>query len=105
MIKEISVQELKSLIDNNEGYQLIDVRELFEYNKGNLRGLHIPMSEITGRLNEIDKQKKVIIYCRSGSRSLRTVAYLQQQHNFNNLYNLKGGVISWKKEIEPDFPL
>ncbi|MGE8379102.1 MAG: rhodanese-like domain-containing protein, partial [Sphingobacterium sp.] len=51
-MKEVSVQELKNKIDNNEDFQLIDVRESFEYEVSNLEGLNIPLS---GILIESDK--------------------------------------------------
>ncbi len=104
-MKEITVDELKYMLDTNTDIQLLDVREKFEYEKSNLNGLHIPMSQILGRLHEIDRNKMVIIHCRSGYRSLKTVVYLEQKFDFKNLYNLKGGLISWKRKIEPAFPL
>jgi sulfur-carrier protein adenylyltransferase/sulfurtransferase len=104
-MKEITVEELKELFDNDTDFQLIDVREKYEYDKSNLNGLHIPMSKIIERMDEIDKHKKVIIHCHSGYRSLKTVVYLEQNYHFNNLYNLKGGLIAWKKNIDPGFPL
>ena len=69
MIKEITVQELKEKLDNNEDFQLIDVRETFEYETSNLNGLNIPLGGILIEADQISQDKPVIIHCRSGKRS------------------------------------
>ena len=57
---------------------LIDVREVFEYESGNLGGKNIPMSELQTRMNEIPKEGEVILYCRTGSRSSYAIQVLSQ---------------------------
>jgi len=96
----MTVSELKEIIDNNEDFQLIDVREEHEYEQANINGLLIPMGEITSRFEEISKDKKVIIQCRSGVRSANVLAYLEQNLGYTNLYNLEGGIIAWAREID-----
>jgi rhodanese-related sulfurtransferase len=88
-MKEVSVQELKNKIDNNEDFQLIDVRESFEYEVSNLNGLNIPLSGILIEADKIAKDKPVIVQCRSGKRSAQAIMLLEQQ-GFDNLANLKG---------------
>jgi adenylyltransferase/sulfurtransferase len=75
-LKEITVQELKALVDGNVEYQLIDVREPFEYEIGNLNGELIPLSQIGTVANKISRDKKVIIHCRSGVRSANAIREL-----------------------------
>ncbi len=99
-MKEVTVTELKSMKDNNEDFQLIDVREPFEYKIANIGGELIPLASVPDHLDKIAKDKKVIIMCRSGARSGRIVDYLEQNYNLNNLYNLKGGVLAWADEID-----
>lgn len=100
-MKEISVQELKQKLDNKEDFQLIDVREDFEYEMSNLGGTLIPLGGILIESNKLDKTKPVVVMCRSGKRSAAAIMQLEQQ-GFTNLYNLKGGILAWAAEIDPD---
>jgi rhodanese-related sulfurtransferase len=99
-MKEISVLELKEKKDKAEDFQLIDVREDFEYEMSNLGGLLIPLGGILIEAEKIDKTKPVIIMCRSGKRSAAAIMQLEQL-GFTNLYNLKGGILAWADEIDP----
>lgn len=100
MVKEKTVQELKEMIEREENFLLIDVREPYEYAICNLNSTLIPMYDLPDNLDKIPHDKTVIIHCRSGARSERMVEYLQSAHNFNNLYNLKGGILAWANEID-----
>ncbi len=100
-MKEVTVQELKSMIDNNEDFQLIDVREPFEYEVSNLNGLNIPLAGILIEADKVSKDIPVIIQCRSGKRSAQAVMMLEQQ-GYTNLSNLQGGILAWKEEIDPE---
>lgn len=100
-MKEISVLELKEKIDNNEDFQLIDVREDFEYEMSNLGGTLIPLAGIMIESDKIAKDKPVIVQCRSGKRSAIAIMQLEQK-GFDNLYNLKGGILAWAEEIDPE---
>lgn len=104
-MREITVLELKQKIDSKEDFQLIDVREPFEYEMSNLDGLNIPLAGIILEADKISKDKPVYIQCRSGARSAAAVNQLEQQLGYTNLYNLKGGIIAWKAEFEPDMPI
>lgn len=103
-MKEITVLELKGLVDSKADFQLIDVREPHEYDICNLGGDLIPLSSIPDSINRIDRNKKVVIHCRSGARSGQAVAWLEKNHGFNNLINLKGGILAWANEVDPTFP-
>jgi len=100
-MKEITVQELKQKIDNKEDFQLIDVREDFEYEVSNLHGELIPLGGILIEADKISRDKPVIVHCRSGKRSAAAIMQLEQQFGFDNLYNLKGGILAWADEIDP----
>jgi rhodanese-related sulfurtransferase len=99
-MKEISVQELKEKIDNGEDFQLIDVREDFEYEMSNLGGVLIPLGGILIEADKVNKTKPVIMMCRSGKRSAAAIMQLEQM-GYTNLYNLKGGILAWADEIDP----
>ena len=103
-MKEVTVQELKKLMDSNTDFQLIDVREPHEYDICNLNGELIPMSDIPNNVDKIATDKQVVIHCRSGKRSGDMLLWLEKNHGLTNLYNLKGGILAWAKEIDPEFP-
>lgn len=100
-MQEISVQELKQKLDNKEDFQLIDVREEYEYEEANLNGELMPLNTVLAHADKISKDKPVIIHCRSGARSATAIALLERQFGFTNLYNLKGGILAWMREIDP----
>jgi rhodanese-related sulfurtransferase len=101
IMKEITVKELKEKMDKGEDFQLIDVREDFEYEMSNLGGVLIPLGGILIEAEQIAKDKPVIVQCRSGKRSAAAIAQLEQQFGFTNLYNLTGGILAWAEEIDP----
>ncbi len=95
MVKEITVQELKALMDEKKDFQLIDVREEFEYEVVNIGATLIPLGNIVLEEEKISKDKLVVIHCRSGARSAAAIMQLEQQFGFTNLFNLKGGILAW----------
>lgn len=99
-MKEITVLELKKLIDTQSDFQLIDVREVHEFEQANIGGEHIPMAEVPHQIERIQTTKQVVVHCRSGGRSGNIIQWLEKNHGFNNLYNLKGGILAWAKEID-----
>ncbi|GIV35922.1 MAG: molybdenum cofactor biosynthesis protein MoeB [Cyclobacteriaceae bacterium] len=100
-MKEITVHELKAMQEAGEDFQLIDVREPHENELANLGGELIPMAEVPRNLHRIARNKKVVIHCRSGGRSGNIIQWLEKNHGFENLYNLKGGILAWAREIDP----
>lgn len=104
IMKEVTAQELKELKNSGADFQLIDVREPYEYDICNLEGELIPMSEIPNNVDKISRDKKVVIHCRSGKRSGDMLLWLEKNHNFDNLYNLKGGILAWARDVDPEMP-
>jgi sulfur-carrier protein adenylyltransferase/sulfurtransferase len=104
-VPEITVQELKERIDEGKRPFLLDVREPDEFELVNLDGMLIPLGELPNRLDEIEayKDEPVVVHCRSGARSAKAVQFLQQ-HGFDEIYNLKGGILAWSREIDPSKP-
>lgn len=100
-LKEISVQELKALISSDTDFQLIDVREPYEYEISNIGGALIPLADIAQAKDRISRDKKVIIHCRSGKRSAEAIRELETLHHFDNLYNLTGGINAYAREVDP----
>jgi len=82
---------------------VVDVREANEVAAGKIRGaIHIPLAKLKERLSELDKykDKPVVMACRSGNRSSHAAGILRK-NGFNDVYNLKGGVMAWQHASLP----
>jgi rhodanese-related sulfurtransferase len=103
---EISVTELKSLLDSRPEIMLLDVREPWEFEAARIAGSrHIPMGEIPARFNqELDPESHIVVVCHHGVRSMNVTAWLRQQ-GFENVQSLRGGIDRWAREIDPSVPL
>ncbi len=99
-IKEITVQEFEQWINKGEDIQVIDVREPAEYELENIGALLIPLGTVMDRADEISRVKKVVIHCKSGGRSAKAIRELEEAYGFENLYNLKGGIVAIEKETD-----
>jgi len=100
-MRELTVQELNDWRNSGRPFVLIDVREPMEYETGNINGVSIPMGEVLQRINEIPREGDVVIHCKSGGRSGNVVRYLSSEMGYDNLYNLQGGMLAWKSQIDP----
>ncbi len=96
----ISVFDLKKRLDQGEELFLLDVRESFERDIVQLKSHSIPLKELSGRLQELDPQKEMIVYCHHGGRSQRAVDFLKEK-GFQNVKNLEGGIDAWASQIDP----
>lgn len=101
-VKEISVKELAEWRAGAKDFQLIDVRELYEYEIANIGGELIPLNTVLTKYENISRDKDVVIHCRSGKRSAKAILELEKSYGFNNLYNLKGGILAFADEIDPE---
>ncbi len=101
-MKQISVSELRDLMQTEIDLQIIDIRETYEFDYSNLgvNAVSIPMAEILDRLSEIQTSGKVVMHCRSGKRSEAMIDYLEVHYNFQNLHNLTGGILAWSEEVD-----
>lgn len=99
-VKSISISEFLELQNSNEPFQLIDVREDFEYDISNIDGLHIPLADVEDEVDQIVSDKKVIIHCKAGARSKKAIQLLEKDFGFTNLYNLTGGIDAYYEEVD-----
>ena len=90
-------------MDKGQQFQLVDVREPYEYEIANLGGVLIPLGNLEERLGEITSSEMVIVHCRSGARSARAIEKLTRL-GFKNIFNLKGGILEWSDKIDPGIP-
>jgi adenylyltransferase/sulfurtransferase len=101
-IKEITAKDLYDWQVKGEDFQLIDVREPNEYEIVNLGAELIPLASILAHAETISRTKKVVIHCKMGGRSAKAIRQLEDTLGFENLYNLKGGILSYVDEIQPE---
>lgn len=101
-IKEITARDLYDWQVKGEKFQLIDVREPHEYDIVNIGGELIPLATISNDPNRINKDTKVVVHCKLGGRSAKAIRELEENFGFQNLYNLKGGILGYIDEVKPE---
>jgi len=101
MIESISVSDLKREIDNGTARTLLDVREPWEYELCRIdTSINIPLSQITSRIEHLDKDSDLVVICHHGSRSFQAACYLQSVGFNARLFNLEGGIDAWADTID-----
>lgn len=95
-IKEIEAPELARWLDGGESpIRVLDVRQHPEIAAGTVPGaVAVPLHTLPLKLNELSRDEKLVVICRSGARSAQACMFLAQQ-GFDNVYNLRGGMIAW----------
>lgn len=96
VIKEMTVEELKTLMDKKDDVILIDCREQGEWDEGHIPGAKLmPLSRLSESFEELsDPDASIIIQCRSGKRSMDACLFLQGE-GYQDLTNLTGGILAW----------
>jgi len=104
--EEVSVLELRQALSNTAlGIQVLDVREPHEHQLGLIpSAFPRPLSRLDQWATELDPSRTYYLCCRSGTRSLRALARLRQQ-GFRSVKSVRGGLLAWKKEIDPSLPV
>ena len=97
----ITAEEAKEIMDTEEGYIILDVREQDEYDAGHISGaILIPYTQIEAKANEMlpDKDQLILVYCRSGRRS-KIAAEALAELGYTNIKEF-GGILDWPYEVE-----
>lgn len=101
MQPEVTNVELAKEIEAGSPPLLLDVREAYELDYGTLPNIvHIPMIEVPERLNELDKDRDIVVVCRTGSRSSKITNFLLAQ-GYTKVRNLVDGMNGWSSSIDP----
>lgn len=103
-VPEITVSELYALQKQGVPYILLDVREAYEYAICNLGGELIPLAQLSQQLPLLDKNLLYIVHCKAGARGCKAVKMMQEQ-GFNSVKNMRGGILAWIREFEPQLPV
>jgi len=105
-VKRLRPKELKEILERDKTgeFVLLDVRQPAEYKAGHIPGARlIPLGELEARHGELEKNKKIVLYCRSGHRSMGG-AILLCGLGFNDVYTMEKGILHWSYEILPGLP-
>lgn len=99
---QLEVSKLKAWLDEERQLQIVDVREPHEWAICKIEQTthYIPLAHIPSRANELNPDQPTVLVCRSGKRSLLALATLSNL-GFEDLYNLKGGVLAWSDQVDP----
>lgn len=104
-MQEMTATELKQRLDNGEDIQIIDVRELKEYQFARIpNSVHIPLGEVLNRMPEIDPERETVVHCKMGGRSAHAIEALTRAGFKGKLTNLRGGITAWSNEVDPSVP-
>jgi len=101
-VKEITVQELYDWQVKGKKFKLIDVREPYEYKIVQIGGDLIPLATVSEHADQIPRDVDVVMYCNAGVRSLKAIRELEEKFGFGNLYNLKGGILAYIDQVQPE---
>ncbi len=99
-MQDITVEELKTKLDNKEELLVIDVREQWEYDDFNIGATLIPLATLPGAIDDYDEylNKEVVVHCKTGGRSAAAKAFMEKQ-GFTQVRNLLGGVVEWQTKF------
>ncbi|MGC3989153.1 MAG: molybdopterin-synthase adenylyltransferase MoeB [Chthoniobacteraceae bacterium] len=103
-VPTITAPELKAKLDRGDKFQLIDVREQYEWDICHIPGAKlIPLGQLPSRMSELDSAEEIVLQCKSGARSARAL-HLLQEAGFAKLSNLEGGILGWSEQVDPSVP-
>jgi rhodanese-related sulfurtransferase len=103
-MKHLLPAELQARIAAGNKFQLIDVREAWEFSMARIDGsVLIPMGEVASRVGELENDSDIVVICHHGGRSLQIAAFLERA-GFSGVHNLTGGVDAWARSIDPSMP-
>lgn len=104
-VPELTVQELKAMLDSHRPLHIIDVREPHEWQIVRLEQAKlIPLGDLQAHLSELDSTADHVVLCRSGARSAKAVELLLAS-GIKRVKNLKGGILAWAREVDTTLPL
>ncbi len=100
-VREIEPTALADRLRTEHPPLVIDVREPYEYAIAHMDGVLIPVDSVPERLGDIPRDHPVVVHCRSGIRSARVIRLLEDEYGYENLLNLRGGILAWQEDVDP----
>lgn len=102
-ISGMTPRELKQRMDAGDRPFILDVREPHEYQICNLGGHLIPLGQLPQKLGELDRDREIVVHCKSGGRSAKAYELLRNA-GFPNVRDLTGGILAWADTVDPTMP-
>jgi len=103
-VKEITPRDLAQKLTRGDDFDLIDVREPFEWEIAHIEGARlVPLSTFPDAIKELDSSREIVVQCKVGGRSAR-VADALIAAGFRNVWNLAGGITRWSDDVDPAIP-
>ena len=105
-VPTISAGELHTRLERGDEIRLVDVRQEHEWeivNLGPQGAKLIPLDTLFDRLSELDSADEIVLHCQGGTRSMKALRQLQKA-GFRKVWNLRGGILAWQKEVDPSLP-
>jgi molybdopterin/thiamine biosynthesis adenylyltransferase/rhodanese-related sulfurtransferase len=100
-VKEITPRDLAQKLTRGDDFDLIDVREPFEWEIAHIEGARlVPLSTFPDAIKELDPSREIVVQCKVGGRSARAADALVAA-GFRNVWNLAGGITRWSDEVDP----
>ena len=104
MVPELTAKQLAEKLKSDNPPLLIDVREPREWAVARIPGAVLkPMGQTPEWMTELDPQAEIVLQCHTGVRSLQVALYLKA-NGFTNVFNLRGGIEAWSREVDPSVP-
>jgi rhodanese-related sulfurtransferase len=102
---EITPEDVKSKLDAQESFLLLDVREPWEFETAKISGAKLmPMGDVPSRAHqELDPEGHIVVLCHHGVRSMSVTVWLRQQ-GFENVQSMRGGIDAWSRQVDPKVP-
>jgi rhodanese-related sulfurtransferase len=102
--KNITAEEVQARLERGDVLQIVDVREDSEVSRGMIPGaIHMRLSDVETRYQELDPEMETVVVCRSGRRSRSACNFLYAK-GFTKLLNMQDGMLAWKGELEEYYP-
>jgi sulfur-carrier protein adenylyltransferase/sulfurtransferase len=97
--------ELEERLARGDDIDLVDVREEYEWEMGRIPGARlVPLAKLDAELDSFRRGREIVIYCKSGSRSLQAARHLGS-FGIANVLNLTGGILRWREDVDGTIPL
>jgi monothiol glutaredoxin len=102
-VRQMSVKELKALLDSGEAFEFYDVRSPEERARAAIDGTRILDSEAAARVASLDRETTLVFHCHHGARSQAAAEHFAAL-GFRNVFSVAGGIDAWSQEIDPSVP-
>ena len=98
---DITVEQAKSLIEQNIWLKIVDVRLDTEFNTSHIPGaINVCACDPDNMLRQLNPNDEILVYCRNGLRSAAAMKFLNE-NGFSKVYNLVGGIVAWENAGYP----